>query len=133
MLDKYKKELVYATKLLRDNPDGIVLASALIIKNSEELYLLMDGYDPTYKRLNAKHLLLWKLCERYSKKGFKKFNLGGIAGVNNTPKEYKGLNEFKLNFNAQAIEYVGDLELITNSTLYFMYQNTSPIRHILKK
>lgn len=133
LLDKYKKELVYATKLLRDKPDGIILASALIIKNGEELYLLMDGYDPTYKRLNAKHLLLWKLCERYSNKGFKKLNLGGVAGINNTPKEYKGLNEFKLNFNSQVIEYVGDLELITNSTLYFMYQNTSPIRNILKK
>jgi len=133
LLNQYKNELVHATKLLRENPGGIILASALVIKNSEDLYLLMDGYDPTYKRLNAKHLLLWKLCERYSKKGFKKFNLGGITGVNNTPKEYQGLNEFKLNFNAQAIEYVGDLELITNNTLYFMYQNTSPIRHILKK
>lgn len=133
LLSQYKKELIEATKLLRDYPEGIILASSLLIKNNEEVYLLMDGYDPKYKSLNAKHLLLWKLCERYSKKGFKKLNLGGIAGINNTPKEYKGLNEFKLNFNAQAIEYVGDLELITNSTLYFMYQNTSPIRNILKK
>ena len=92
----------------------------------------MDGYDPMYKRLNAKHLLLWKLCERYSKSGFKKLNFGGIASITNTPKEYKGLNEFKLSFNAEAIEYLGDLELITNNTLYFMYQN-DPIRHILKK
>lgn len=133
LLNQYKKELIYATKLLRDYPEGIILASALLIKNNEEVYLLMDGYDSTYKSLNAKHLLLWKLCERYSKKGFKKLNLGGIAGINDTPKEYKGLNEFKLNFNAQAIEYVGDLELITNNALYFMYQNTSPIRNILKK
>lgn len=133
LLNQYKKELIKATKLLREHPEGIVLASSLLIKNHEEVYLLMDGYDPTYKSLNAKHLLLWKLCERYSKKGYKKLNLGGIASINNTPTEYKGLNEFKLNFNAQAIEYIGDLELITNNTLYFMYQNTSPIRNILKK
>lgn len=133
LLDQYKKELIYATKLLRDDPEGIVLASSLLVNNNEEAYLLMDGYDATYKRLNAKHLLLWKLCERYSKKGFKKLNLGGIASINNTPNEYKGLNEFKLNFNAQAIEYIGDLELITNNALYFMYQNTSPIRNILKR
>lgn len=133
LLNQYKKELIRATKLLRDHPEGIVLASSLIIKNNDKLYLLMDGYDSTYKSLNAKHLLLWKLCERYAKKGFKKLNLGGIASINNTPDEFRGLNEFKLNFNAQAVEYIGDLELITNNALYFMYQNTSPIRNILKK
>ncbi len=133
LLNQYKNELIYATKLLRDYPEGIILASALLIKNNEEVFLLMDGYDSTYKRLNAKHLLLWKLCERYCKKGFKKFNLGGMASIINTPKEYKGLNEFKLSFNAEVIEYIGDLELITNNALYFMYQNTSPIRNILKK
>ncbi len=131
--DQYKKELIKATKMLRDNPEGIVVASALIIKNKNEVFLLMDGYDPNYKKMNAKHLLLWKLCERYAKSGFKKFNLNGIAGINNTPEEYKGLNEFKLNFNAHANEYIGDLELITNNALYFMYQNTSPIRNILKR
>ena len=109
------------------------MRSHTVVRNNEEIFLLIDGYDQTYKRLNAKHLLLWKLCERYSKKGFKKFNLGGIAGLNNTPIEYKGLNDFKLSFNAQAVEYIGDLELITNNALYFMYQNTSPIRNILKK
>lgn len=133
LLNQYKKELINATKLLRDYPEGIVLASTLLIKNNEEIYLLMDGYDPKYKSLNAKHLLLWKLCERYSKTGFKKLNLGGISSLNNTPIQYKGLNEFKLNYNAQAIEYIGDLELITNNALYFMYQNTSPLRNILKK
>lgn len=133
LFNQYKKELIIATRLLRDHPEGIVLASSLLIKNNEEMYLLMDGYDPKYKRLNAKHLLLWKICERYSKIGLKKLNLGGIASPNNTPMEYKGLNEFKLNYNAQAIEYIGDLELITNSALYFMYQNTSPLRNILKK
>lgn len=132
LLEQYKKDLVFATKLLRDNPEGIILASSLFIRNNDEIYLIMDGYNLKYKRFNAKHLLLWKLCERYSKSGFKKLNFGGIASITNTPEEYKGLNEFKLSFNAQAIEYLGDLELITNNTLYFMYQN-DPIRHILKK
>lgn len=132
IFEKYKRQLVVATGYLRDFPDGIILSSALIVKWQEEVYLIMDGYDEKYKKFNAKHLLLWKLIGRYSKLGFKKFNLGGISNIQNDNDLYKGLNEFKLNFNAKAIEYAGDFELITNSPLYFMYRKSSNISNMLK-
>lgn len=131
--EAYKKILIQATKYLREYPDGIITSSCLVIKNYDEAFILMDGYDPKYKTLNSKHLLIWKLMERYSKMGFKKLNLNGMTAFNITNNEYQGLNDFKLGFNALAYEYIGDLELITNNTLYFMYQNTAPIRNILKK
>ena len=93
----------------------------------------MDGFDSKYKEFNSKHLLIWKLIERYSKMGLKKFNLGGMTNPTLTKNKYKGLNEFKLGFNAKCIEYIGDLELITNNSLYFIYKNTFSIRHILKR
>ena len=133
LLDTYKRELIKATKMLKNNEFGIILASAMIIKNSDTVYLYMDGYDSKYKNFNAKHLLLWKLCERYSKAGYKYFNLGGVAGINAGKSDYEGLKNFKCSFNAKVIEYLGDLELITNNTLYFMYRNTKPIQNILKK
>lgn len=133
LLNEYKQKLIKATKLLRDYPDGIITSSALIIKNEDEVHMIMDGYDCKYKNFNSKHLLIWKLIERYSNLGFKKFNLGGITDPNIENNSYKGLNDFKLGFNAKAVEYVGDLEIITNNTLYFMYKNTIPIRSILKK
>jgi peptidoglycan pentaglycine glycine transferase (the first glycine) len=132
-LERYKKQLVSATNLLRDYPTGVVMASVLVIKYRDTVHLLMDGYDPNYKNFNAKHLLFWKLIERYSKMGYKKFNLGGISSLNIEDNKYQGLNEFKLNFGAKAYEYIGDLELVTNSPLYFMYRNAAPIRNILKK
>lgn len=131
--NKSKKELIRATELLRNNPDGIVTASILIVKNNDEVFMIMDGYDPKYKSFNSKHLLIWKLIERYSKQGFKKFNLNGITNVDIEKNKYTGLNNFKLGFNALCYEYIGDLELVTNNTLYLIYRNTSPIRSILKK
>ena len=132
-LDKIKKELIYATKLLKNNPQGIITSSALIIKNKSEIYLMMDGYDKTYKRLNSKHLLLWKLMEKYSLEGFKTFNLGGIGNYNLKENKYNGLTNFKLNFGALIYEYIGDLELVTNKPLYIMYKNSSSVMKILKK
>lgn len=130
--EKYKMQLVKATEYLKQFPNGIILSSALVVKWQEEVYLIMDGYDNSYKHFNGKHLLLWKLMVRYSKLGFKKFNLAGISNITK-PSKYKGLNEFKMSFNAKAIEYAGDFELITNKPLYFMWRNSKDISNMFKK
>lgn len=132
-LNDIKNELIEATNLNRQFPDGIIMASVLIVKNDDVAQMLIDGYDPKYKKFNGKHLLLWKLIETFSKQGIAKFNLGGINNPNDPISKYKGLTDFKLNFNADVYEYMGDLELITNKPLYFMYRNSAPIRKILKK
>lgn len=133
ILFRYKQEMIQATQLLRNQPAGIIIASALIIKQRKQVYLIMDGYDTKFKKLNAKHLLIWKLCEKYSKEGYTTFNLGGLTNLDIPNNPYKGLNEFKIGFQPIVYEYIGDLELITNNTLYFMYRNSAPIRNILKR
>ena len=133
LLNKYKTNLIYATKLASKYPDGLVTASTLIVKNKDEIFILMDGYNTSFKRLNSKHLLIWKLIEKYSTEGYKKFNFGGLTNPNIENNPYQGLNEFKTSFNSKIIEYIGDLELITNKSLYFMYKNKISIKNILKK
>ena len=130
-LNRYRKLLVRATNFLQENPDGIIIATALIIKNKDEIFILTDGIDKKYKDLNPKHLLIWKLIEQYSKKGFKRLNLGAIANPNIENNLYQGLNDFKLNFNALSYEYMGDFELICNDKLNFLYNSIS-FKNILK-
>ena len=132
-LNEVKNELVFATKLLKENPEGILLATMLIAKYRDEVYIFMDGYNKDFKKLNAKHLMTWKLIEKYSKEKYKRFNLGGMTNPYIKNDKYKGLNEFKLSFNARCVEYIGDLELITNQKLYNLYRNSKPIRYILKR
>ncbi len=127
-----KNQLVSATNLLHRNPDGIILACAMVIRYKNEAYLLMDGYEPTYKKMNAKHLLIWKLMEKYGNEGYELFNLGGIVDPKD-PEKYKGLNDFRLGFGSNIVEYIGDLELITSRPLYMTYRNTAPLRNMMKK
>ncbi len=127
-----KRNLIFAIKLTKEFPDGIPLASSLLIKHGKEVYLLMDGFDPKYKRLNAKHLLLWKLIEKYSKEGYLTFNFGGATNPEAIENTYKGLNTFKLGFNSNIVEYIGDFEIITNQALYFLYRN-NPVKGIIKR
>ena len=132
-LNELKNDLVYATNLLKDYPEGVVIATMLVAKYRDEVYILMDGYNKEFKRINAKHLMTWKLIEKYSKEKYKRFNLGGMTNPSIDNEKYNGLNEFKLSFNARCIEYAGDFELITSPTLYTLYRNSKPIRYILKR
>lgn len=120
----FKKQIISATHLLRNNPDGIVLAAALIIKHQDELIVLMDGFNKNLKSIGAKQLLLWKVMQKYAGSEYKSINLGGIPNPNiKVNNKYQGVLDFKMAFNPQVKEYIGDFELVTSKTLYFMYNN----------
>lgn len=121
---KYKNRLAGATEYLKNYPNGIVISSALVAKWNDEVYVMMDGYDNNFKKFGAKQLLIWKLIGRYARLGYKRLNLGGVSNINEPNNKYKGLNDFKMNFHSNVIEYIGDFELVTNSPLYFMYKNS---------
>lgn len=121
-LSLMKEQLIQANKLSSMYQKGLVLASMLIAKNRTEIYLYMDGYDVKYKSFNGKHLLMWKIMEKYSNLGYKRLNLGGITDIRVNNEKYRGLNDFKTNFNASIVEYAGDFELITNQAKYFLYR-----------
>ena len=132
-LNALKNQLVYATNLLKQHPNGIIIASAMVIIHRNQVYLTLDGIDNNYKQLCPKHLLIWKIMERYGAEGYRELNLGGITNPTIDDNKYKGVNDFKLNFNASSIEYAGDFELVTSFPLYTLYRNGAPIRKILKK
>lgn len=131
-VNNYHENLINASAIMSNNPNGVIVASIMTIKYGDTVYMLMDGYDPKYKKFNAKHLLIWKLIEKYSKEGYKKFNIGGLTNIL-SDDDLKGLTQFKLNFGSYVNEYMGDLELITNNTLYFLYRNARPIGFLFNK
>lgn len=119
-ISKYKNEIITATNLLKDHPEGIILSCILLIKQGNEITILMDSYNEAYKRFNGKHVLIWHLMDKYSKLGFKKFNLGGLPNIMNIDNKYKGLNQFKLGFNSKIYEYIGDLEFTIQKKNYIL-------------
>ena len=132
-LNQYQNDLIFATKMLKENPNGIITAAVLTIKQDSEVTILIDSYDKRFKKLNSKHLLIWQLIENYKKQGFKKFNLGGLSNITTKDNKYSGLNEFKTSFGANVYEYIGDFELITNRRNYELYRNFTPLRSIKSK
>ena len=122
LLASYKEQLLKATELLKQYPEGIITACALVIKNGSEAVLLIDSRDKEYSSFNSKHILLWKIMEKYASEGYKRFNLGGVTNIKLKPNKYQGLNDFKCNFNPKIYEYLGDFELVAVKSLYLMYK-----------
>ena len=107
LLGKYHDQLTTTTKMIQRYPKGIIIASALFIKEDNEVYMIMDGFDKNYKRYNAKHLLIWEALNYYK--------------------------NYKMNFGSTAYEYIGDLELICIPSKYFLLKNAMPYQNIIKK
>lgn len=131
-LNQYQENLIFATKILKDYPNGIITSAILVIKQNKTVTILIDSYDKRFKKLNSKHLLIWQLIEIYKKLGYTKFNLGGLSNITNKDNKYSGLNEFKMNFGADVYEYAGDFELITNRRNYELYRNFMPMKKLIK-
>jgi len=109
---EYKKDLIEATEGLK-NQKFAYIAGALIIKYKNRISILASGYDPNYKDLNANHFLHHEIIERY-KSEFDYLDMGGFAGDFDENSRYYGLDKFKLGFNPEIVEYIGEFDLILN-------------------
>lgn len=132
VLSTYKTHLIFSTNLLKQNKDSIIIGGAIIIKRNNTLNFIIDGYLSEYQNLSAGYLTKWKIIEQYVDSPFESFDLNAIVGDFNKQSKFKGLNESRLGFNAKAIEYIGEFNLITNKPMYNLYRNTTN-KYSLKK
>lgn len=120
-LGLYHENLATATNLFQEHKEGITIGGCLIIKYDKGVNLIIEGFDQNYRSYNSNYLLKWELIKKFNNEGYNYFNLNGIAGEFNEKNKYSGLNEMKLGFNASAIEYIGEFDLVINKTMYNMY------------
>ena len=122
LITSYKNSLLKATDLLKSNPDGIIIAGAMVIRYDNAAFVITEGADDEYNYLNPNYLIKWQLITDYNNEGLKYINFGGIVGDFDNPNEYSGLNESKLGFNATVTEYLGEFDIILNNFSYNLYK-----------
>ena len=125
LITTYKASLLSATELLKSNPDGLIIAGAMVIKYDNAAYLLTDGMDDRYSYLNPTALIKWQSINDYNTQGLKYLNLNGIVGDFENKTEFSGVNESKLGFNATVTEYIGEFDIVLNNFAYNLYKKTN--------
>lgn len=123
LLNSYKNNIVLATDLLRQYPQGIKVAAAMVVTYDNAAYVFIDGVNEEYSSLNANYLLKWYMIQDYNNRGFKYLNLNAIVGEFQEKNQYSGLNEMKLGFNTTVTEYLGEFDIILNNFSYNLYKS----------
>ena len=124
-LNIYKNNLIFATNLLKEHPQGLTIAGALSIIYDNAAYLIAEGVDPKFKGLNAHYLLKWQMINEYNNEHLKYINLNAVTGDFSEHSKYKALNEIKCSYNAVITEYIGEFDIILNKFKHGIYQKFS--------
>lgn len=123
LLHSYKKDVVASTKLLKSNPDGLILGCALTIEEANGVNILVNYQDDTYERYHTNSILTFEIMKYFGKQKYKYINLGSVTGnFDRTSKYYQTLTN-KLGFNSSILEYIGEFNMILNPTMYRIYKN----------
>ena len=129
LLDNCKQDIIDATNLYKQFPDGVIIGTNAIIKYNNEIFFLIDGYKQEFKNYCPNHYLKFQIIERFRKEGYTRMHLNGISGdFENSNNEYNGLTKFKLGFAADIEEYIGEFSLIINKGKYKTFRKINPIR-----
>ncbi len=122
LIAAYKNNLETATELLKNNPDGLIIAGTIVIKYDNAAYIVTEGTDEYYSFLNPLYLLKWYLIQEYNNQGLKYINLNEISGNFQDNNKYKNLNESKLGYNTTVTEYIGEFDIVLNNLTYNLYK-----------
>ena len=133
LIVKYKNQIKEASNILNNFPNGLILSTALILKNNKEIYFFTSGYEEKYRHIRSTELLKWEIIKKYNNLGYKIFNLGHLSNnFNNKNDKYYGYNKSKLDFNGNIVEYSEVFDLVINEFLYNLI-NITKIFNLKKK
>ena len=112
----YKNDITEASKNLNTTED-LYIAGALVIKYENRITIQISGYDKNYKRYSPNYFLYYAILDYY-KATYKYADLNGITADFSANNPYHGLNRFKIGFNPDIYEYIGEYDLIINQKAY---------------
>ena len=112
----YKNDIAIASKNLNKNETDYI-AGALVIKRGDMATILISGYDKNYSDFAPNYFLYYEIINYYKGK-YKRLDLNGITGDFSKQNKFYGLNQFKIGFNPNIYEYIGEFDLVINKHAY---------------
>ena len=112
----YKNDIAEASRYLNENQNTYV-AGAIVIKYDNRITIQISGFDRELKRYSANYFLYFAILAHYRGQ-YKYADLNGITADFGKESPYYGLNRFKLGFNPDVYEYIGEFDLVINESAY---------------
>lgn len=112
----YKNDISIASKKLNEE-ESPYIAGALVITSLDKATVVISGFDKKYKDFAPNYFLFYSLLEYYKDK-VHYLDLNGLTADLSSSNKYHGLNRFKLGFNPEIYEYIGEFDLVINKKVY---------------
>lgn len=132
LLNVYKMDLVLATKLLEKYPKGLIIGGCLTVEYNNASYIVIDGYNKGLSHLNANYLIKWYILDDIEGRGLKYLNMNAVAGNFGNKNPYKNLNDSKLEYDTNIVEYIGEFNLILKKLNYLIYKRIKKENYQIK-
>lgn len=112
----YKNDIAEASKNLNTGLETYV-AGALVIKHQNRVIIQISGFNKAMSRFSPNYFLYYALIKYYQQE-YKYLDLNGITADLSKENHYYGLNRFKMGFNPDVYEYIGELDLVIDEKQY---------------
>ena len=112
----YKNDIAEASKNLNTGLETYV-AGALVIKHQNRVIIQISGFNKAMARFSPNYFLYYAIIKYYQQE-YKYLDLNGITADLSKENHYYGLNRFKMGFNPDVYEYIGEFDLVINEKQY---------------
>lgn len=112
----YKNDIAEASKNLNTGLETYV-AGALVIKHQNRVIIQISGFNKAMSRFSPNYFLYYALIKYYQQE-YKYLDLNGITADLSKENHYYGLNRFKMGFNPDVYEYIGEFDLVIGEKQY---------------
>lgn len=110
LLTTYNNEIIKATNLYKNYPNGIIISGVGVITNQREVIFLKECYNNDFKDIRSIPMIKWEIIKKSITLGYRNFNLGDIVIAKNQIT--------KTGYNGDIIEYSNDFDLVINDIIY---------------
>ena len=110
VINTYKNEMIKATKIAKEYPNGVTIAGVATIKNANKIHFIKEGYKNEFKDIKSLNIIKWEVIKHQISNGYYYFDLGPVTINNNQIT--------KAGYNGTIIEYTNSFDLVINDLLY---------------
>lgn len=131
-LKKFTEDKLYNI-VKEEKRDLIPISAGVFILDKDYLHYVYGGTYSYYMPLMAQYKIHEEMINYAKKKNIKIYDFGGISGSFDKKSPYYGIFDFKRGFGGYIVEYIGEFDLITNKTIYYLYKLIENIYKKIKK
>lgn len=115
----------------------IYLSGAIYAHYGNKAWYLYGASHDILRNTMPNYLMQWEMIKRSIDLGLELYDFRGTPKPDESNKNMSGLFKFKKGFGGDFIEFIGEIYIIKNKLLYFIYKTAFPkfkeIRSNLKK